>query len=93
MLAKCFKPTGSFNLRGRGGRIACLRLAWKAATRIEPGRAFLTNALLIARCERAVVDVLLTAGKLGVSLVEKDRLVAAEQTWRRAVDLTIEAIV
>ena len=68
-------------------------LAWKAATRIEAGRTFLAKAAGNVCCERVVVDILVTEGELVESLVEKDRFDAAAQTWRRVVDLTIEAIV
>jgi len=91
-LAQCHKWTGRFGLRGRGGRIALRLLAWKAATRIEAGRAFLAKAPENVCCERVVADILVTEGGLVESLVEKDRLDAAAQTWRRVVDLTIEAI-
>jgi len=62
---------------GRGGRIDCLPLAWKAATLIAPGtslaKAFRTTFL------ETVDDGLLMAGKLEESFVEKARFEAAER--------------
>ena len=40
-------------LRGRGGKIACLPLEWKAATRIVPEKASFVNAVLTDDLEKA----------------------------------------
>jgi hypothetical protein len=82
------------NLRGRGGRIACLPLAWKAAIRIEPGRASFANAFRTVCLERTDDAGLLMAGKLEAGLVEKTRLDAAfRQDCRSIVGRIIETIV
>lgn len=81
------------NLRGRGGRISRLPLAWKAATRIEPGRTSFANAFRTVCLERTDAAGLLMAGKLEAGLVEKARLDAAfRQDCRSIVGRTIEAI-
>jgi len=82
------------DLRGRGGRISRLPLAWKAATRIEPGRVSFVNAFRTVCLERTDAAGLLMAGKLETGLVEKTRLDAAfRQDCRSIVGRTIEAIV
>lgn len=90
MLATVTSKDVALDLRGRAGRISRLLLAWKAATRIEPGRASLANALRTTCLEMAAG--LLMAGKLAVSLVENARFEAAAQVWRSIVGRTIEAI-
>ncbi len=76
------------HLRGRGGRIDCLPLAWKAATRTEPGRESLAKAFCLEMTDFG----LLMAGKLDVSFVEKVRFDAAAQVWRSIVGRTIDAM-
>jgi hypothetical protein len=84
----------SSGLRGRGGRIGRLPLAWKAATRNAPGRASRAKALRMTGLERTdAVAGLLMAGKLELSFVEKVRFdAAAKQVWRSIAGRTIEAI-
>lgn len=80
-------------LRGRGGRIARLPLAWKAATRTAPGRASLLKALCTTGLDRTDAAGLLMAGKLEERFVEKVRFeAAARQVWRSIAGRTIEAI-
>lgn len=73
-LASHCDNTEQLYLRGRGGRIEFLPLAWKAATLIAPGaslaKAFRTTFL------ETVDDDLLMAGKLDESFVEKARFEA-----------------
>ena len=89
-VVRCDWSTG---LRGRGGKIACLPLAWKAATRTAPGRASLTKAFRTTGLDRTEVAGLLMAGKLADSFVEKVRFeAAARQVWRNIAGRTIEAI-
>lgn len=78
-------------LRGRGGRIDCLPLAWKAATLIAPGtslaKAFRTTFL------ETVDDGLFMAGKLVESFVEKARFEAAiKQVFWNIAGLAIDAM-
>jgi hypothetical protein len=73
--------------------MACLLLAWKAATRITPGRASLAKALRTISLDTTDAAGLLMAGKLEVSFVEKVRFdAAARQVWRSIAGRTIEAI-
>lgn len=79
-------------LRGRGGRIAFLPLAWKAATRICPGSTSFENALRVF--DRGEALCLLMAGTTEVNLVEKVRFEApAKQVCFNIAGRTIEAIV
>ena len=77
VVSKQFGHFKELDLRGRGGRIDFLPLAWKAATLIAPGtslaKAFRTTFL------ETVDDGLLMAGKLEESFVEKVRFEAAER--------------
>lgn len=83
----------SFSLRGRGGRIARLPQAWKAATRTAPGRASFTRAFRTTGLNRTDAAGLVLVGKLEESFVEKVRFeVAAKQVWRSIAGRTIEAI-
>lgn len=78
------------SLRGKGGKIERLPLAWKAATRIAPGTASLAKAFRATFLDRTEVD--LVEGKLD-SFVEKARFeAAAMQVFCSITGRTIEAI-
>jgi hypothetical protein len=81
-------------LRGSGGKIGRLLLAWNAATRIEPGRASLANSVRKTGLERADGrEIGLLAGKADGSLVEKVGFDAApRQMFFNTVGRMIEAI-
>jgi hypothetical protein len=83
---------GILNIRGSAGRIACRPLAWKAATRIELGRASLTNALRAACLDRTEAGLLLGRKVVG-SFVESARLnKAARHVCLSMVGRTTEAM-
>jgi hypothetical protein len=83
----------SRDLRGNGGRISRLVLAWNAATRIELGTASFMNLLRMASFEMMEDTGLLMAGEVGDSFVVKAFLVATlAHDCRSTVGRTIEAI-
>lgn len=83
-----------FHVRGRAGRIACRPVAWKAATRIEPGRTSFANLLRTTCLERMRDAGLLMAGKVETDLLENARWAAALRQGCRsmAAGRTIEAM-
>ena len=89
MVSNTFEPKKEVHVRGRDGRIACLPLAWKAATLIELGIASLVNAFRMAFLDRT--DVLM-AGELEDSFEKARFEAAAKQVFCIIVGLTIEAI-
>ena len=76
------------------GKIDCRPLAWKAATRIDPGSASLTKALRTAGRDRTDEEVgLWTAGELLVDVVARVRFDAAARQVRLSIaGRTIEAM-